>query len=86
MKSWNFRGMCYIKAMDICSLSWKKYVANQNSTAKKAKQNTLILLSNCVIALKRNSTFIKNQELSNDLFKMNKIINIFLLTPDQSTP
>ena len=39
------------------------------------------LLSN--IAFCGNKTFIKNQELSNDYFKMNKIIPKFLLTGDK---
>ena len=36
-----------------------------------------MLLSNCAVYGKKKSTFIKNQELSNDKFKMNKIINKF---------
>ena len=35
-------------------------------------------LSNCVVCDKKKSTFIKNKELLNDYFKMNKIINKFL--------
>ena len=42
-----------------------------------------MLLSNCAILGKRKSTFIKNQELSNDLFKMINITNKFLLTGDK---
>ena len=42
-----------------------------------------MLLSNCAILGKRKSTFIKNQELSNDQFKMINITNKFLLTGDK---
>ena len=42
-----------------------------------------MLLSNCAILAKRKSTFIKNQELSNDQFKMTNITNKFLLTGDK---
>ena len=42
-----------------------------------------MLLSNCAICGKKNSAFIKNQEPSNDQFRMNKIINKFLLTGDK---
>ena len=41
-----------------------------------------MLLSNCAVCDKKKLTFIKNKDLYNfnDLFKMNKIINKFLLT------
>ena len=42
-----------------------------------------MLLSNCTICGKRKLAFIKNQELSNDQFRMNKIISKFLLTRDK---
>ena len=42
-----------------------------------------MLLSNCAILGKRKSTFITNQELSNDQFKMINITNKFLLTGDK---
>ena len=42
-----------------------------------------MLLSNCAILGKRKSAFIKNQELSNDQFKMTNITNKFLLTGDK---
>ena len=45
-----------------------------------------MLLSNCAICGKKKSTFIKNKELSNDQFKMNKIINTFILTGDKLMP
>ena len=52
----------------------------------KYQQNRLILLSNCVVSGRKKLTFIKNEELSNDLFKMNKIINKFLLAGDKFMP
>ena len=51
-----------------------------------------MLLSNCTICGNKKSTFIKNKELpnfnniSNNQFKMNKIINKFLLTGDKFVP
>ena len=45
-----------------------------------------MLLSNFAIYGKKNSTFIKNQELLNDQFKINKIINKFLLTGENFIP
>ena len=50
-----------------------------------------MLLSNCALWGKKPLTFIKNKELhnfniSNDLFKMNKIINKFLLNEDKFMP
>ena len=47
-----------------------------------------MFLSNRAICGKENSTFVKNKELFNfnDLFKMNKIINKFLLTGDKFMP
>ena len=56
-------------------VSGKKYTANENSSFRKTKQNRLMILSNCGVCGKKNSTFIKNKEFSNDQFKMNKIIN-----------
>ena len=49
-----------------------------------------MLLSNCAICGKKKPTFIKNKELhnfniSNDQFKMKKIINKFLLTGGKFT-
>ena len=41
----------------------KKYTANENSNVKKAKQNRLTLLSNCVVCGKKNLTFMKNKKL-----------------------
>ena len=42
-----------------------------------------MFLPNCAICGKKKSNFIKNKEISNGLFKMNKIINKFLLTGDK---
>ena len=44
----------------------KKYTANQTSSVTITKQNRLMLLSNCAVCGWKQSTFIKNQELSND--------------------
>ena len=52
--------------METYCVSCKKYTANENSSVRKTKQNILILLSNRAICGKRKSTFIKNDELSND--------------------
>ena len=39
--------------------SCKKYVANKNLNGRKAKQNRLMLLSNCAVCGKKKSTFYK---------------------------
>ena len=52
--------------METYCVSCKKYIANNNSSVKKVKQNTLMLLSNCAVCGKKQSTFIKGKELSND--------------------
>ena len=39
---------------------------NENSSVRKTEQNRLMLLSNCAVCTNKKSTFIKNQELSND--------------------
>ena len=67
--------------METYCVSYKKYIANGNSSVKKTQQNRLMLLSNYAIRGKEKLTFIKNQELhdfsniSNNEFKINKIIN-----------
>ena len=59
----------------------------ENSSIRKTKQNRLMLLSNCTVCGKKKSTFVKNKELHNfDLFKMNKMINKFLLSGDKFMP
>ena len=51
-----------------------------------------MLLSNCAFCGQKKSNFIKNKKLhsfnniSNDQFKINKIINKFLLTGDKFSP
>ena len=42
-----------------------------------------LLLSNCVVWDRKKLTFIKNQKLSNDKFKMNKNVYKFLSTGDK---
>ena len=52
--------------METYCVSCKKYTENKNSSARKTKQNRLImLLSNCTICGMKKSTFIKNKELHN---------------------
>ena len=72
--------------METYCVSYKKHTANRNSSVKKTKQNRVMLLSICAVSCKRKLTFIKNKELSNGLFKMNKITNKFLLTGDKFMP
>ena len=60
----------------------------ENKNSSETKQNRLMLLSNCAVRGKNKLTFIKNRKLhnfdiSNDQFKMNKIINKFSLTDDK---
>ena len=69
--------------MEIYCVSCNKNTANDNSSVTKAKQNRRMLLSNFAVCCKKKSTFIKNKELSNDNFKMNKVMNRFLLTGDK---
>ena len=74
--------------METNCVSCKKNTANENSSARKTKQNILILLSNCAVCGKKKSTFIKKKELHNfnDWFKMNKVIKKRLLTGDKVMP
>ena len=51
--------------METYCVSCKKYNANENSSARKTKQNRLMFLSNCAICDKKKSTFRKNKELHN---------------------
>ena len=57
--------------------------ANVSSSFRKTKQNRLILLANCVVCGKKKSSLIKNKRLhnfnkiSNDSFKINKIISFY---------
>ena len=49
--------------METYCVSYKKYTENENSNARKTKQNRLMLLSNCAVCDKKKSTFIKIKEL-----------------------
>ena len=51
--------------METHCVSCKKNTANENSSARKAKENRLMPLSNCAICGKKKSIVIKNQELDN---------------------
>ena len=65
----------------------KIYAANEISSVRKTNQSRLILLSNCDACGKKKLTFIKDKELHNfDLFKINKIMNKFLLIGDKFMP
>ena len=45
-----------------------------------------MLLSNCAVCGKKKSVFIKNKELSNDQFEMNKIFHKFLFAGEKFMP
>ena len=47
--------------METYSVICTKYTVNKNLNPKKTKQNRLMLLSNCAVCGKKNSTFIKNK-------------------------
>ena len=72
--------------METCCVSCKKYTANEYSIIRKTEQHGLMLLSNCIVCGKKKLTFVKNQELSNYYFQMNKIIKKILLTGDKFMP
>ena len=55
-----------MKTMETYCVSCKKYIANENSSVRKTKQNRSMLLSNGAVCGKTKTTFIKNQEPSND--------------------
>ena len=57
--------------METYCVNCKKNTANENSSARKAKQNRLILLLNCAITDKKKSTLIKHPELNN----FNNVLN-----------
>ena len=57
----------YMKAMKTHRVSCNKNTANENSSVRKTKPYRLMLLTTCAACGKKKSTFIKNQELSNDL-------------------
>ena len=50
--------------MEKYCISCKKHIANKNSSAKRTKQNRLMLVSNCAVCGNKKSKFIKNQEAS----------------------
>ena len=43
-------------------VSCKNYTANENSSARKNKENRLMLLSNCSVLVNKKSAFIKNKK------------------------
>ena len=45
-------------------VSCKKITVNENSSARRTRQNRLMLVSNCVRSRKKKSRSIKNQETS----------------------
>ena len=49
--------------MESYCVSCKENPANKNLSVRKAKQNRLMLSSNCAVCGKKNSTFIHNQKL-----------------------
>ena len=51
--------------METYCVSCKKYTADKNSSVRKTKRNSLLLLANCAVCGKKKSTFIKNKELYN---------------------
>ena len=51
--------------METYCVSYKSNAENENSSARKTKQNRLMVLSNCAVCGKKKSTFIKNKELQN---------------------
>ena len=77
--------------METYCVSCKKYTANENPNVRKTKRNRLMFLSDCTICGKK-WTFTKSQDLHNfdnisdDYFKMNKIITKILLTVDKFMP
>ena len=67
--------------METYCVSCKKYTVNEYSIIRKTQINAFIKL-HCLWQEKINF-FIKNQELSNHQFQMNKIIKKILLTGDK---
>ena len=63
----------------------KQFICRKNEIEqRKIEQNRLMLLLNCAVCSKKKSRLIKSQEVHEAIvlrkFKMNKIINKFLLT------
>ena len=70
-------------------LAVRRILQTKNSSVRKTKQNRLIFSSSCAVCGQKKSTFIKNQEIKNIssyLFKINKIINAFLITGNKFMP
>ena len=69
-----------------------KNTKKENSSIRKTKQNRLMLFPSCVVCGKKKLIFIKNYKLQNfnniwnDYFEVNKIINKFLMTGDKFMP
>ena len=79
--------------METYCVSCKKNTTNKNSNVRKTKQNRLTLLSNCGICGKKNRLLLKTENSTililfqmNLKFKINKIIDQFLLTEDKFMP
>ena len=72
--------MYYMKKMETYRVSCKMYT--ENSSDEKTTENRSMFLSNCAVCGKKILTFIENKKLSNDQFKMNKIMNKCFLTGD----
>ena len=66
------------------NLLWNTLNKDNGKLLLDKKKSRLMILSIC--ALCAVSAFIKNKELSNNYFKMNKVINNFLLTGDKFMP
>ena len=69
----------------------KQFICRKNEIEqRKIEQNRLMLLLNCAVCSKKKSRLIKSQEVHEAIvlrkFKMNKIINKFLLTGDKLMP
>ena len=47
--------------METYCISYKKNTANKNSSARRTRQNRLMLVSNCAVCAKKKSRFIKIQ-------------------------
>ena len=59
----------YIETMDTYCVNCRENTANKNSSVRKTKQNRLMLVSNSICG-KKKSRFIKNQEASGLLSKL----------------
>ena len=70
-------------------VSCKKTTASENSSVKKNTQNRLLLYQIVLFVARKNQLSLKIKKIrnfhkiSNDFFKMNKIINKLLLTGDK---